>query len=485
MSVEGRTHKPVVNHKACNSCSVCFRACPAELTVGLRKDEESLCGIVYGSNSRENSIASDLDTNQPPCQLACPLNQDVRGYISHIAEGNFQKALEVILETNPLPAVCGYVCHRPCESACIKKHLFQAVPIRALKRFVSENYEIAPKPIVKKIEEDVKVAIVGSGPAGLTAAFELVQNGIKVEVFESESSPGGLLTWAIPEFRLPSAILQKEIDRLIAYGVKIHTDVTFGNDLTFEELQNQGFKAVILATGAMESLELNSINGQEIQGFTDCLTVFKDAYTKGVHPMQENVLVIGGGNAAMDIARKAYKLGAKKVTVVYRRDRSSMPADAHEIEAALNEGVLLEEQSLPVKVLSSNGVVTGLRCIRTMMVESSGSSRRIPMVREGTEFELEADTIITAVGQKPDFEQVIKGLPKKPGWEGSMKLNDGKSFKKIPGLFMSGDFANGSSTIVEAMASGKKTANGVLKYLTQPSQDFIQNKKNQKNKKQN
>ncbi len=465
MSVEGRTHRPVVNQEKCNSCSVCFRACPAELMVGLRKDEDNLCGMIYSENKREFSIASSLDKVTPPCQQACPINQDIRGYLQHIAFGRFEDALKVICETNPLPLVCGYVCHRPCESACIKKDLNQSVPIRALKHFVAENYDVIERWDAPPLNNGIKISIIGTGPAGLATASELAGKGYQVDMYESHSKPGGMLRWAIPDFRLPRVALQKEINRLEALGVKITTGVKFGDQLTFQELMESGSQAVILATGTMMGSSMNIINEQDVSGLIDCLDFFSKLARDEKMTLGQKVLVVGGGNAAVDTARMAMRLGPESVTILYRRSQAEMPAEKAEVEEAKIEGVKFQFLTLPVEVISQNGAVKGLKCMKTMLVEDPKSKRLKPMICADSEFEIEADTIISAVGQSPDFEQVFKGLPLKPDWNYKSQLSDVKSFKKIPGLFTTGDFSNGSSTVVEALASGKRTAMGVMDFL--------------------
>ncbi len=468
MSVEGRTHKPLANQQQCNSCSVCYRACPAEPMVGLRKNEDNLCGLIYTENKSETSIASNLETTAPPCQLACPIDQDIREYIRLIALGRFQDALQVIFETNPLPLVCGYVCPRPCEKACVKGSLGDPVPIRALKLFVAENYE-SMKPLkIAQADNGIKVAIIGSGPAGLTAAFELAVTGHQVEIYESHSEPGGMLQWAIPDFRLPRKVLIKEIDRLESLGVIIHTDSRFGDDITFRDLENNGAKAVIIATGTTIGFGLNIANESNVIGLMDCLTFLNKIFDGETMDLGRKILVVGGGNAAIDTARKAKRMGMESVKIIYRRGQAEMPAEPAEVNQAFKEGVDFEFLTAPLEVITDNGVVKGLRCIKTMLVEDHKSDRLKPMVCADSEFDIAADTIISAVGQSADFEQVFKGLPVIPDWNSKSQLSDMKPFKKLPGLFTTGDFANGSSTVVEAMASGKRTAKGVIEFLQKP-----------------
>jgi len=465
MTVEGRTHKPVISHAACNTCSVCFRACPAEVMVGLRNDEESLCGIVYGANQGESSIASRLSYSLPPCQEACPLNQDIRGYIKLIAEGRFKDAMEVVCATNPMPLICGYVCHRPCESACVKQQMQQSVPIRALKLFIADNYDFTPIPAAEPGSRETKISIIGTGPAGLATAHELVRSGFTVEMFESHTEPGGMLSWAIPDFRLPRKALDKEFKRLVEMGVTIHTSVRFGDDFDYLSLVEKGSNAVVIATGAVSSIGMSIFDDRNLPGITDCLSFLRDLAQQKPVNIGKNVLVIGGGNAAIDTARIAVKLGVETVKILYRRSIAEMPADRFEVEEAMREGVTIEFQTQPLELMTSKETVIGLKCVKTILVEDPKSNRLKPMEKAGTEFEIEGDFIISAIGQSPDFEQILKGLPVKPDWKSKNDLSDRKTIKKIPGLFTTGDFSNGASTVVEALASGLRTAASVIDYL--------------------
>ncbi|MCJ7685984.1 MAG: FAD-dependent oxidoreductase, partial [Desulfobacteraceae bacterium] len=258
MAVAGRTHRPVIDHGRCTTCSICLGACPAEIIPEMAREEKSLRGSIYRSRDRERVSMPHEIAKSPLCQLACPLHQDVRGYMEHIAAGRHKEALELIRETNPLPSVCGHVCHRPCEEACMRGLFDEALGIRKLKRFVT-HYNAGMTDFPKRVEpRRGKVGIIGAGPAGLTAAHDLAVNGCAVEMIESFDEPGGMLAWAIPEFRLPRKILRRDIAYIRNMGVRIRTGLYFGRDVTLSDLKEEGVEALIVATGTQRGLSIHS-----------------------------------------------------------------------------------------------------------------------------------------------------------------------------------------------------------------------------------
>ncbi len=465
MTVEGRTHKPVINQTKCGSCSICLRACPAETITEMRDEPNSTRGKIYRQAwSRKESFVDSVRTI-PPCREACPLDQDISKYLGYIAERNFDQALKVILETNPLPSVCGYICHRPCEKACVRNVIDSSPPIRDLKRFIADRQKCEPFPSPASTKKLQRVTIIGSGPAGLTAAFELVMNGYQVDIIESYHEPGGMLAWAIPGFRLPREALMRDINHIKELGVQIHTSTRFGTDITYKELMDEGIKAVIIATGTMNNIDLGFKEEKDLQGYLDGLSYLKlQAKGKNVE-LGKKVLVIGGGNAAIDTARMAVRRGSPEVTIVYRRGFDEMPADLHEVEEAKTEGVMIEFLTSPLGMISKQKKITGLKCIRNILVVDEGSHRPRPEAVPGSEFEIQADTIISAIGQTADIAGIIEDIPALSNFDFSKKFNDNNMLNNTPGLFAAGDFVNGSSTVVEAMASGKRTARAVDSYI--------------------
>ncbi len=454
MAVEGRTHKPVLDHEKCETCGVCLQACPAEVVPPMRLEERSLRVRLYEPSDIEPRVNPDKIFGAPRCQEACPIGQDVRGYMKLIAQGRFRKALEVIRETNPLPSVCGYVCHHPCEAACTRGRVDDPLSIRSLKRFLAEYDRGKPKTPVAKRLRNKKVVILGSGPAGLTAGYELATKGYRLELIESYAEPGGLLAWGIPEFRLPRDVLKRDIEYIQNLGVTFRTKTCFGKTLFWEDLRSGGADAVIIATGTQQGLKLRIKNEGAFVGYFDCLAFLRKYNQREEISLGPRVLVVGGGNAAVDSARSALRLGAREVTIIYRRGFEEMPADREEMEDALKEGVKIRYRTAPVKMVEENGRISGLECVRTELSEADGSGRRRPVPVEGSEFVLEGDSVIAAVGQKADLHVL-----------GSRSISRESLTTSEKDVFVAGDFVNGPTTVVEAMASGKRAAQAVHGYL--------------------
>ena len=364
----------------------------------------------------------------------------------------------MIRETNPLPSVCGYICHHPCESACTRGFVDEPISIKSLKRFVAGYDDSHLRyPETGKAKKR-KVCIVGSGPAGLTAAHELAKKGYEVEIIESYSEPGGMLVWAIPPFRLPREILKRDIEYIKKMGVTIKTGVYFGTDLTISDLKKAGAKAIIVATGTPVSLKMNIENESGFEGYVDCLMFLRKYVQHEEISLGDRVLVVGGGNAAIDSARSAARVGARNVTILYRRGPDEMPADRDEVKEALIEGIKIEFLTAPKRIIESGGKVKALECVRTELREAPDSKRPRPVVIAGSEFTVNADTVISAIGQEPD-----QTLRKTLGMDSEI-TSTGKE-----GVFAAGDFVNGPTTVVEAMASGKKVARAVDMYLSKKS----------------
>ena len=458
MTIEGITHRPVIDHEKCNTCSICLKACPAEIMPEMRREGDSLRAKIYGGADNYIKINIEKAFGSPSCQDTCPLHQDVRGYVKLISKGQYREALELIRETNPLPSVCGYVCHHPCESACTRGFVDEPISIKSLKRFVAGYDDSHLRyPETGKAKKR-KVCIVGSGPAGLTAAHELAKKGYEVEIIESYSEPGGMLVWAIPPFRLPREILKRDIEYIKKMGVTIKTGVYFGTDLTISDLKKAGAKAIIVATGTPVSLKMNIENESGFEGYVDCLMFLRKYVQHEEISLGDRVLVVGGGNAAIDSARSAARVGARNVTILYRRGPDEMPADRDEVKEALIEGIKIEFLTAPKRIIESGGKVKALECVRTELREAPDSKRPKPVAITGSEFTINADTIISAIGQEPD-----QTLRKTLGVDSEI-MSTSKE-----GVFAAGDFVNGPTTVVEAMASGKKVARAVDMYLSKKS----------------
>lgn len=462
MSTEGRVYIPVLDIEKCNICAVCTKGCPAEVIAEERKEKSSLRGRVYQDAKTTPSLWNE-PAAMPPCQEACPIHQDIEGYMRLIAERRYRDALELIRETNALPSVTGYVCHRPCEAKCIRSLVEEPASIRVLKRFVADLDDGELRPPAIKRRREKRVSIIGSGPSGLTAAHDLARDGYLVEIIEAFPEPGGMLRWTIPSFRLPRKIVHRDISYIKKMGVIIKTGLRFGIDVTLPDLKKSGTDAVIMAIGTHQGSRLDIAN-EGTGGYLDCLD-FLERYASGCQlNLGGKVIVIGGGNAAIDTARSAIRCGAKEVEIVYRRSRQEMPADRDEIEEAEVEGVKISYLTMPVRVIERDGQVQGLQCARTELGEPDESGLRKPIAVRGSDFVINATWLISAIGQQPDLSWNQENLPFDLSSEHAFAVND-KYLTSIDGVFATGDAVNGPTTIVEAMASGTKVAESVALYL--------------------
>jgi NADH-quinone oxidoreductase subunit F len=421
----------------------------------------------YEAHIKEKRCPAGVCTHlvTSPCHHSCPIETEASSFVGFIAHNKFREALEVNLMSNPLPSVCGRVCHHPCENLCRSAETGEPISVRALKRFVADYGRTnggrpAVKPVLKTYE---KVAVVGSGPAGLMAGWELGKRGYRVTIFEAEKVPGGMLAWGIPAYRLPKDILNSEIDRIMALGVEIKVNTRIGKDLTIDDLAAQGYKAVFIAAGAPVNLRLG-IPGEDRPGIVDPIAFLKAFNLEGKAGLGKKVAVVGGGNTAIDAARTAWRLGAD-VTLLYRRTRNEMPAIPEEVDEALAEGIKIEYLSLPIEACSSNGRLSKIRCQRMALQGFDESGRPRPVPLPGRVFELEVDTLIPAIGQEPDLG-FLNGKTR-------LSISKGKTLQvdpetlgtDVPWIFAGGDVVSGPATVLEAMKAGKTAAESIHRYL--------------------
>ena len=400
-----------------------------------------------------------------PCQVACPAGVDVQGYIALIARGAYREAVELIEETLPLPAIIGRICPHPCEEVCRRNLVDHPISICSLKRFASDYVLLGKERFVPAIKprSGFRVAIVGSGPAGLSAAYYLIQMGHVVTIFEALPKPGGMLRYGIPDYRLPKEILDQEIATIIERGVAIETDQALGKDFTIKSLLEDGFHAVFLALGAHQSQRMN-VEGEDLEGVLPG-TDFLRAVALGISvDLGRRVAVIGGGNTAIDAARIALRLGVEEVTIVYRRSRSEMPATEWEVEEAEEEGIRLHFLAAPVRIIGGNGRVRGIECIKMVLGEPDASGRPRPEPIPGSEFVLAVDSVIAAIGQRPDLSFLAEesGLRTE---RGNLVADPDTLLTDITGVFAGGDCVIGAATAVEAIAAGRKAAIAIDRYL--------------------
>ncbi len=418
-----------------------------------------------------------LNCKNKPCIHGCPVNIEIPDFISHIKEGDFEGAYQVISQSSSLPAVCGRVCPQEsqCESKCTLGIKFEPVGIGRLERFVADwhNEHSQEKPVAPA-SNGHRVAVVGSGPSGLTCAGDLAKKGYAVTVYEALHTPGGVLVYGIPEFRLPKAIVAKEVETLKALGVDVETNVVIGKTLTIDELFENGFEAVFIGSGAGLP-KFMSIPGEGLKGvysaneFLTRINLMK-AYTPDCStPIQhgKHVVVVGGGNVAMDAARCAKRLGAD-VTIVYRRTEKELPARREEVEHAMEEGIHFHFLTNPLAITGDEqGCVAGIRCQKMELSAPDASGRAKPVPIEGSEFDLETDCVIMALGTSPNplIKNTTKGLETQK-W-GGIIVNEETGLTSREGVYAGGDAVTGAATVILAMGAGKVAAKAIDEYLSQ------------------
>jgi len=410
------------------------------------------------SNHVYNVKKASFDhTLMPPCQASCPLHMEIREYVDLIAQGRIMEALQVIRDGNPFPSICAYVCTHPCEDACRRGQVDKPIAIRALKRFAVEFGGDRMIRTEGKTVHGEKIAIVGSGPAGLSAAYYLRKSGYPVTIFEAYSELGGMLRVGIPRYRLPREVLDTEVQRLIQMGIEFKTETPV---VSLDLLFKMGYRAVFITVGAHQGLRLG-IEGEESPGVVDGATFLREI-NLGLKPsIGEKIAVVGGGNVAIDAARTALRLGAKKVRILYRRSREEMPADHTEVEQAIEEGVEILFLVTPTKIESQDGQL-GVTCIRMELGEPDASRRRWPMAIQGSEFHIDLDTLITAIGQAP---QVPDDFRLRIGRGSTVRIDPVTLITNREGVFAGGDAVTGPATVVQALATGRQAALRIDEYL--------------------
>jgi NADH-quinone oxidoreductase subunit F len=400
-----------------------------------------------------------------PCQTGCPVGTEVWRYVAHIARGEYEDAYRVIREANPFPSACARVCHHPCEAICRAGATGgEPIAIRTLKRFVVDTVKNPGKiPALPAREDAARIAVIGAGPAGLTAANTLSVLGHRVTIFEREAQAGGMLMAAIPEYRLPREGLKREIEALINPNIQMNFGKSLGRDFTIDKLFQDGFKAVFIATGSHASKKLD-VPGEDVSGIIPGIKFLKAHNLEGKAMASGHVGVVGGGNSAMDAARVAMRQpGVESVTIFYRRTRGEMPAYKEEVESGLAEGIKLEELITPISVHSKSGKLTGLRCLRNELGAPDASGRRKPVPIKGSEFDVTLDTLVVAISEEPESAG-LEGL-NLTKW-GTININDESFASSRPGVFAGGDVVTGPSTVIEAISVGKKVAVMIDRYLS-------------------
>ena len=448
---------PKVDPLLCTGCGTCERVCPKHI-ISLSNTTARMLGF----NSQGECLA--------PCQNTCPAQIDIPSYIKAIGEGRHEDAVRIIKEHNPLPLVCGRVCPHPCEGACRRSLEGQAVNINHLKRFAAD-YELKSGKHIEPFclpKNGRKVAVVGGGPAGLTAAYYLARLGYAPTIFEAQPKLGGMTRYGIPEYRLPKAILDWEIEGILELGVEARYNQAMGRDFTLGSLRQDGFEAIFLGVGAWGSRNLG-IEGEELKGVLPGTAMLIDRGLDKPTPVGEKVVVIGGGNTAIDCARTCWRLGAKEVTVLYRRSRSEMPANDIEVEEAEREGVKFHFLAAPTRLVGKDGKLTGLEFIKMELGEPDASGRRRPVPVKGSETILEVDNAIAAIGQFPDLafldSDQAAGQIERTKWS-TIKADEQVTGTNLLGVFAGGDDVLGAATVVQAIGMGRKAARAIHLHLS-------------------
>lgn len=442
----------------------------------IRNKNFSEVALGYTKEMAMEEAARCLNCKHKPCMTGCPVNVPIPGFIEKVAEGDFEAAYEIITSENALPAICGRVCpqENQCEGKCVRGIKGEPVAIGRLERFVADYHMANAVPSDVQPEKNGKrVAVVGSGPAGITCAGELVKKGYEVTVFEALHKAGGVLSYGIPEFRLPKDLVAREIETVEKLGVDIQTNVIVGRSVTIDELIEQGYSAVFVGSGAGLPRFLN-IPGENLLGVysanefltrVNLMKGYKFPETPTPVKVGKKVAVVGAGNVAMDAARTAKRLGAEEVYIVYRRSEEELPARAEEVHHAKEEGIIFKLLNNPCAIHGEDGWVTGIEVVKQELGEPDASGRRSPKPIEGSNYVIDVDTVVIAIGQSPNplIRQTTPGLETQK-WGGIIVDEDTMKTSK-DGVYAGGDTVTGAATVILAMGAGKKAAKAIDEYL--------------------
>lgn len=418
-----------------------------------------------------------LNCKNKPCVSGCPVNVRIPEFVAKVAEGKFEEAYEIITSTNSLPAISGRVCpqENQCEGKCVRGIKGESVSIGRLERFCADYHmKHSDAKTVKPQSNGKKVAVVGAGPSGLTCAGDLAKKGYEVTVFEAFHTAGGVLVYGIPEFRLPKAIVKKEVENLQDLGVEVKTNMVIGRVLSVDELFEMGYKAIFIGSGAGLP-SFMGIEGEDLIGVysaneyltrTNLMKAYLEDYDTPIIK-SKSVAVVGGGNVAMDAARCAKRLGAENVYIVYRRGMEEIPARKEEVHHAMEEGIIFKTLNNPVKILGDeNGRVRAMECIEMELGEPDASGRRRPIAKEGSNFELPVDTVIMSIGTTPNplIRSTTPGLDTNK--RGCLIVNEDTMQTTREGVYAGGDAVTGAATVILAMGAGKQAAQSIDEYLS-------------------
>ncbi|MFP3868470.1 MAG: NAD(P)-binding protein [Desulfobacteraceae bacterium] len=462
-SVTLRQNPRYIDLDKCSACGACADVCPVELPSIF---DEGLGTRHAAFRHFPQAIPSAFaieKLDRPPCVAACPAKLNVEGYVQLIKVGKYTEAVQLIMECLPLPGVLGRICPHPCEYRCRRKELDDPIAICHLKRFAGDRVELLNLPLPEIPKKEQKVAVIGSGPAGLSCAYHLALRGYQVTVFEALPATGGMLRVGVPDFRLPKNVLETEITNITRYGVEIKTNAALGRDFTLDDLFYRHYEAVFLGIGCHLGRSLG-IPGEEAQGVIQGVDFLRQLNLGKNPKVGKNLAVIGGGNVAFDVARSARRLGAETVTIVYRRSRDEMPALVEEIEGAICEGIEIHYLVAPERVLVKDGQVAGLACVRMELGPPDSSGRRRPIPIKDSEFVMEVDMIIPAIGQMADLSY-LENIGLKTTRFGTLELDPVTYQTSRPGVFAAGDVHTGPWVAIGAIAGGMEAAESIDRYL--------------------
>jgi len=466
-----------IDEKKCTGCGDCATACPVELPGEFEMNLSNRKAVFKPFPQAVPNVFSITKRGISPCKDGCPAQLSVQAYVQLIKPGKFDEALAVIHETMPFAGTLGRICPRPCEDVCMRLDKEESIAIAALKRAAADLGTHTPTITADETQcrqrVEKPVAIIGAGPAGLTAAYNLARKGYPVTVFEKLPVTGGMLRVGVPDYRLPRKVLDEEIDIVRNLGVKIKTSSPIEGPGGISNLFKNGFKAVFIATGAHQSMKLN-VPGEDLEGVNHAVDLLRQVSLGQEVAIGKVAVVVGGGNAAIDASRTLLRLGAHKVIILYRRTRKEMPAYRFEVDAAVEENVRIEFLAAPVGIIGKSGGVSGIEAIRMRLGEPDSSGRRRPIPIEGSEFHIECDMVVPAIGQSPKLDFLgARSRLKTTSW-GTIITDSETCATNLKGVFAGGDAVTGPATAVDAIAAANRAAEAIHHYLSLPNQKLLQ-----------
>ncbi len=461
-------HSLRVDNAKCNDCKACIKVCPVNMFDDFDEGLTFRTAVDYfnPSTGEYNIFKEDM----PVCQRTCPVNLDIRTYVGQIADGKYLDSLATIRDRLPLPGSIGRVCPHPCETACNRQYLDEPISICFLKRYVADvelDQGIEPVYETPETKYPEKIAIIGAGPAGLTCAYHLARKGYEhITIHEALPVPGGYLWVGIPEYRLPKKLLQREVDLIANMGIDIRYNSRIGQDVAFDDLRKDN-DALFIGAGCHRGLKLRVPGEDEYEGkgIVDCVTFLREQALGKPFDVKGKLIVIGGGNAAIDSARVGWRMGFEEVYILYRRTKKEMPANPWEIDAAEHEGVILQYLAAPVEILGRDGRVVGMKCIKMELGEPDASGRRRPVPIEGSEYVIDAQTIVPAISQGANLEFLGEDHGFDINRWNTFDIDEDTGQTNVPGVFAGGDVVTGPDIAIRAVAAGQKAAEGIHSYL--------------------